>query len=238
MPGVGRLPVTQPKGEHMRHFKVVTLLLVAFLPSSIFAQSARNIQTIEGIVVDRTGGIRWQGIVVESQGRRYEVPINDAANPEREPKVVRGDIWNTGTSVRVTYYTSKKFVGIIPTSVVEVNNSLVAQRATRGSASAGDWQSFWSSFRAAVRNRNRNKLETLMSRSFVLGGGMLRTRSERISFLNDLSKSEWGRLDVAIRQGAVFDSGCDCRATNAGVRLEFRLENGKWRWVEAWFSGN
>lgn len=107
----------------------------------------------------------------------------------------------------------------------------------RVGAQSQDWDSFWNAFSTAARNRNRRKLETLMSNSFVAGGGLLSSSSERISFLNGLSRREWRRLDVAIRQGTVFDSGCDCRMTK-GLRLEFRREGGRWVWSEAWFSGD
>ena len=73
-----------------------------------------------------------------------------------------------------------------------------------------------------------------MSSQFISGGGLF----EPESFLKVLTKNEWRRMDIAVRQGAQFDKECDCRITKAGVRLEFRLENGKWRWAEAWFSGD
>ncbi len=153
----------------MKLTRIATLILLTLLSSPTFAQRTRNVQprlrTFEGTVVDRTGGARWAGIVVRSGGRTYDVPIHDADHSEREPKIVRGDIWTVGTLVQVTYYNHSNF-GLVPTRVVEVTSASAAQRHGSGSASVDSWQPFWNAFRSAVSRRDKVALKRMMASQF------------------------------------------------------------------------
>lgn len=83
--------------------RALLILLFAFaLP--LTAQSQRNVRTrtLEGIVIDRHVGAKWDGIIVESKGGKYTFPTGGDLGG-REPKIIGGNIYLNGTRVRVTY---------------------------------------------------------------------------------------------------------------------------------------
>ncbi len=85
--------------------KSFVIALLVLLGLTTYAQRARQpiARTLEGVVVDTTGGARWMGIVVESAGKKYVVAIaNNSDNHVKDPQVV-GEIGTIGTRVRVTY---------------------------------------------------------------------------------------------------------------------------------------
>lgn len=104
----------------------VALLLMLAVPCGAYAQRSNKptpqSRTIEGTVVETTGTVRWQAIVIESGGRKYYVQTEFIPEEsERNPTVV-GDIYSDGARVRVTYY---------GTSRVYFHGPLLALSATR-----------------------------------------------------------------------------------------------------------
>lgn len=120
----------------MKYTQIAILLVVTFLSSSTFAQRSRSTQprsrTLEGTVVDTTGGPSWLGIIVSSGGKRYVISLENTRFPKADVKVRRGNIETVGAVVRVTYTEMRApdvngdgWLEAI--SVVEVSSSSAAQ---------------------------------------------------------------------------------------------------------------
>lgn len=126
--------------------KLKSLSTLVLLSASLPAVSAQRPKTplprtLEGVVVDTTGGARWMGIVVESAGKRYVVATsNNPENHVKDPQVV-GEVGTVGARVRVTYVGTEPWgsdmLALHATRVVRLGShsqTLNSESPTRGSA--------------------------------------------------------------------------------------------------------
>lgn len=215
------------------------LLILFSLPAQ--AQRApRRAGTIEGTVVEQTGGPRWMGIVVESAGSKYLVKIDNAEGPA--PAVVGGDVRPVGTTVRVTYTGSeKRWDGTYALHASRVTMLTAPGAAQRRTEPDAGWQSFWTEFRAAVRKRDRIALRQLMTADFEWAGDGRVSAGEAITYLDQgivswksISRSVGGRVvDCKFKDSSCWNvSGRQAKRTAGPERLVFELvANGRWKWV-------
>jgi ketosteroid isomerase-like protein len=115
----------------------------------------------------------------------------------------------------------------------------------RGSASQGDWDSFWSAFRAAVRRRDRKALKAMMTPNFEWNfAGEPNNPDAAFGYWD---KRAWAALDRVLAQGTVPYQQGDPMKKNVTSRIappvatrdyydEWRAvfelgTDGRWRWA-------
>lgn len=211
---------------------ISVLLLLTFSAETVSLQRIRRfpVRSLEGVVVDTTGGARWMGIVVESGGRRHTVTTaNNPDNQMRDPVII-GDISTIGTRVRVTYNGSEPWgqneTALYATKIVSLNNQTTA--SSRPDAS---WLSFWRRFRGAVNTRNKSAVKALMSseRDFFSGGGG-ENRDEWIRMIDN--NRTWRWLQRSVASGTmVFQHERGPSRITKDRNLIFVFISGAWRFV-------
>jgi len=234
----------------MRHTRTAVLLLALVIPFTTFAQNSRSTRhrprTIEGTVIGRREGPRWLAIVIESGGRRYMVTTDHDPNAlGRDPTRI-GDVESIGSRVRVTYIGSEPWEANMPalnaTRIVRLGNQSVAPRGRQLSSTAQNWDTFWNTFRTAVRKRDRVALKGMMTVEFNTLAGISYTAPDaRDAVLQDIN---WNNLDKVLRQGVgplQKARGKTIRQAppilkGVGMVAIFEISSdGRWRWSDFYF---
>jgi|GEM_PF-3234971 len=234
-------------------------LLSNYANVTVVAQQRSH--TLEGTVVEVTGGARWLGIVILANGRRYVVETADGNDPKRDPKIIGGQVEVVGTHVRV-FYTSMSPSGIVAEPVLNVtkiiklsgSNSL-SPIGTKLPQPNSDWNSFFAALRTAVNKRDRASLKNLMTKDFAYdccdsfdGNHDGDTRDDAFRNWDDRRVRGWAALERVLVAGAVPVSGWLINPSNSLPRrvsppqavrgssysnwiAEFELRNGRWFFV-------
>lgn len=128
----------------MKRSRIMVLFLVMVIPFTASAQRSRRPRVrsrmLEGVVVDTIAGPRWDGIVIESGGKKYSVVLHMNRPVEGgsiDPTVVGGNVESPGTRVRV-FYTgmgsqSNEPIDLYAIRVVKLTNQTVVPREGRQS---------------------------------------------------------------------------------------------------------
>jgi hypothetical protein len=218
----------------------ITLIAVIPLQSQNSKLRLRQPRTLEGVVVAREEGPRWVGIVVESASKKYLVTL--AYNPDahvKDPAVIGGDVEAIGTRVRITFTGwdpwPPDMLALYATRVVRL-----PQRSVAPSTPANDWDSFWTTFRSAVKRRDRAALKTMMIRDFEWSFGLYPPGDHRDTLFRSLDRyHNWTTLDQVLAKGVStrFENGKELRIARASGnfgawRAGFeRDSDGRWRWI-------
>lgn len=225
----------------MKFAPTVIALLMLIIPLTALPQSRKSqLRTLEGTVVGREESPRWAGIVVESGGTRYVVPIMGGRFEGTE--IVGGDVSAIGTLVRVTYsgrdrWGTNAFL-LRPSRII----NLSAQVTPRGGRSrqtttprGGDWNSFWTAFRTAVNSRDRASLKRMMATPFG-SSGLENTPTKWVKFMDE-TEGVWEATARAVQSGTKpfpeysRDIGRPSRITNMRYLIFVLGKDGRWRWV-------
>jgi len=96
----------------------------------------------------------------------------------------------------------------ILTSVVVLQLSLAQGGSSARAAADKAWPAFFSSFRTAVRNKDREALKKMMVRDFFFSGGGDDnqdgdTRDLALKFLDDQQVNGWRQFELTLAKGAV-----------------------------------
>jgi hypothetical protein len=240
------------RGESMRHTRIVVVFIALAIPFTALAQKSlrpqANSRTLEGVVVDTTGGPQWIGIVVESNGRRYVVSISNSRYPASDPKVTGRGIESIGTRVKVTYTKTEPWindtVALVATRIIKLDDQTTTQRGSKepSVAQGGDWNSFWNTFRAVARRRDKVALKRMMTVEFnTLAGISYSDPDARDAVLQDINWNELNKVlmkNVGPLQNA---RGKTIRQAppilkDVGMVAIFEKGNdGRWRWSDFYF---
>lgn len=157
---------------------------------------------------------------------------------------VFNDSWKQGWGNSSLTHDHGNAYNISPLSIYIVKFG--TERRAGSSSSAGDWQSFWTDFRAAVNKRDRTALRRMMSGSFGNGNTLNATPNQVFADLDSSDGEGWRALERTIaRRPVPFKSPnssrlarvvknplpCGkrpCRYTQWAI---FELVNGRWLWT-------
>jgi hypothetical protein len=106
------------------------------------------------------------------------------------------------------------------------------QRAPRNRSKQQEWNSFWSTFRAAVSNRDRAALVTMMSARFDSGGDGAYSPDAWIKLMD--RNSFWPMTQKAVSSGTRLsraNNGRPIRVTNDMYLFFERGPDARWRWA-------
>lgn len=225
----------------MKFTPTVIALLMLSVPLTALPQSKHiRLKTIEGTVVGREESPRWAGIVVESGGTRYVVPI--MGGRFEGTQIVGGDVSEVGTPVRVTYsgrdrWGTNAFL-LRPSRIVNLSAQSVTPRGRSRQAitpRSGDWDSFWTAFRAAINARDRTSLMRMMATPFE-SSGLENTPAKWVKFMDE-TEGVWEATARAVQSGTKpfpeysRDIGRPSRITNMRYLIFVLGKDGRWRWA-------
>ncbi|MFN2455906.1 MAG: hypothetical protein ABR577_16980 [Pyrinomonadaceae bacterium] len=227
---------------------------ILLLWSAAFTGHIMPEDTLEGIVVGMEDAPRWRGIVVESGGRRYLVVINNNPDDHVPDPKISGDVVSRGARVRIMYIGTERWSGnmlsLHATRVTGLNNQTATPRRSQNPTVNGDFATFYTAFRSAVRRRDRAALRGMMSNpiEYSLANPSNITPDRMFGFLDYKGGQGWLALERTLAKGTqpykLPNSRRPARvAKNSSSGVDewviFELSSdGQWKWVSYVFPGD
>ena len=153
--------------------KIAAIALLLWLPTTVNAQSTN---TVTGTVVKRTVGPRWTGIVISDGNQDYGIETSYQASAGEQMRGETGREVPTSGNLSVgrqvtVWYTKMDCSTLVKEGACLLTATKIVEIQRRSaSGGPGTWDSFWLTFRSAVRRHDRSALRDMMSNPFEYSG--------------------------------------------------------------------
>jgi hypothetical protein len=185
-------------------------------------------KSVMGVTIRYSNG-RIESFDYESASPGFSFPIWELPPNERQP--INGFFArNRKVIIGTEVCGSAGFKSLIS---IRDNSPQSEGIAPRRASISQDWDTFWTAFSAAVRNRDRTALKRMMSSPFEGGGAML-SPDEWIKIIDQVRDGEtgWPQLRKSVASGTkpIGNYGRrPQRITNDGYLIFELATDGKWR---------
>lgn len=119
---------------------------------------------IVGTVIGHAGTPYWSGVIIESDGTRYQLVTDYLRGQGRLPPRIEGYSGYVGTRVRVNYDGVSELVGLAE-YVLEAKQIVELSSDTSSAESEEAFEDFFADFASAVHRRDREALKPLVQSS-------------------------------------------------------------------------
>ncbi|MBI1760534.1 MAG: hypothetical protein HYR56_03770 [Acidobacteria bacterium] len=219
---------------------VFTALSYAQRPA---ARNATGAATITGIVIEYEIGAHGDTTVVEAGGKTYTFCLGCPGKIKDSPQIIGDQDIKVGTRVKVDYVGAKWSAAskTYDVKAVRVTNLKGTSGNVATNPEQGDWATFWPAFRAALQQRDRAAIRSMISAGFEWAGDG-QVNSAQVIRNMDTGLVPWQRILKSVTGGVVNcrpkDSSCwnfsgrQAKRTIKPETLVFELgTDARWKWA-------